>query len=43
MSKEIDCGELTVNKNFKLPVTKHCKANGIREGDRVKVTMVKVE
>jgi hypothetical protein len=43
MAKVIECGELTVNSKFRLFVTKHCKANGIREGDRVKVTIEKVE
>ena len=42
-SKVIDCGELMVNKSFRLPITKYCKNNGIKEGDCVKVTIEKVE
>lgn len=43
MGKIIECGEIKVNTQFKLPITKHCKAHGIKEGDRVKVTIEIVE
>ena len=41
-SKIIDCGELRVDKYFRLHVTKQCKNNGITYGDSVKVTIEKV-
>lgn len=42
MGKIIECGELTVNANFRLPITKFCKAHDIKEGDIVRVTIEKM-
>lgn len=42
-SNIIDCGEIRVDKYFRLHVTKQCKSNKIKYGDIVKVTIEKVE
>jgi hypothetical protein len=39
----INCGECTVNKRYRIPLTKICKDNGIKEGERVEVFIRKVE
>jgi len=39
----INCGEQTVNKRFRIPLTKICKDHGIKEGDRIEVFIKKVE
>ena len=42
MSK-INCGIRKVNKRYRIPLTTFLKANGIKEGDFVKVWIEKVE
>jgi bifunctional DNA-binding transcriptional regulator/antitoxin component of YhaV-PrlF toxin-antitoxin module len=39
----INCGEQTVNKRFRIPLTKICKDHGIKEGDRIEVFIRKPE
>ena len=42
MSK-INCGIRKVNKRYRIPLTTFLKANGIKEGDFVRVWIEKVE
>lgn len=42
MSK-INCGIRKVNKRYRIPLTTFLKANGIKEGDLVRVWIEKVE
>lgn len=42
MSK-INCGIRTVNKRYRIPITTFLKANGIKEGDLVRVWIEKVQ
>lgn len=41
--QKINCGIRKVNKRFRIPLTTFLKANGIKEGDFVRVWIEKVE